>query len=189
MDEITKQNEMFMTLKEVAEIFGKDESTIRKIGKELFPDIFRNGVITYFNEIQITAIKFYLGKNSELPKTKLEKALLIRQAMQLQNEIIEEQQIEIDRMKPKELVYDKFMQAENSQPMFEVAKILKIGRNTLFKLLREKKVLNKNNIPYQEYAHYFEVIMEPIQKGSIIENEPVTLVKPEGIEYLNKILN
>lgn len=66
MNELT--NEKFMTIKEVADILNKDESTIRKIGKTIFPKIFKNGKITYLNEYQVTLIKLNLGKNSELPK-------------------------------------------------------------------------------------------------------------------------
>lgn len=65
--------EQKMTVKEVAAALGKDESTIRKIGKELFPGAFKNGKKTLLTEVQITAIKLNLGKNSELPKTQLEK--------------------------------------------------------------------------------------------------------------------
>lgn len=83
-----------MTVRQVAIILDKDESTIRKIGKNLFPNIFQNGKTTYLTEAQVTAIKLNLGKNSELPKTKLEKQLLIRQAIQLQDELIAELQAE-----------------------------------------------------------------------------------------------
>jgi hypothetical protein len=57
--------------------FDYDESTIRKIGKSLFPDIFKNGIATLLTEYQVTAIKLHLGKNSDLTKTELEKDLII----------------------------------------------------------------------------------------------------------------
>ena len=79
-----------MTVKEVASIFNKDESTIRKIAKELYPGSFRNGVRTLLTEVQVTAIKLNLGNNSELAKTNLEKKLLIQQAMNFLNEEVEE---------------------------------------------------------------------------------------------------
>lgn len=79
-----------MPLNEVAATLGYDESTIRKIGKDLFPNVFQNGIKTYLTEYQVTAIKMHLGKNSELPKTNLEKKLLVQQAMIILNEEIDE---------------------------------------------------------------------------------------------------
>lgn len=95
-DKIYKESQMnkelstekTMTVKEVAEIMDKDISTIRKIGKTLFPEVFKHGIVTNLTEKQVTAIKLNLGKNSSLPKTELEKELLIQQAMQFQQEKI-----------------------------------------------------------------------------------------------------
>jgi hypothetical protein len=80
--------EQKMTVKEVAITLCKDESTIRKIGKELFPDTFKNGKKTLLTEVQVTKIKLNLGKNSELPKTQLEKQLIIQQAHELKKCIV-----------------------------------------------------------------------------------------------------
>ena len=41
-----------MTLKELAEVAGVSQSTIRRTAQELFPDNFKNGVKTIFNEPQ-----------------------------------------------------------------------------------------------------------------------------------------
>lgn len=107
---ITK--EIKMSIKEVANILEKDESTIRKIGKSLFPDSFRNGIKTYLDEEQITIIKLHLGKNSQLPKTSLEKELIIQQAMLFQSEKINSLRAEIITMKPKAIVHDQILDSE-----------------------------------------------------------------------------
>ncbi len=126
--------EVKMTVKEVAEAFGKDDSTIRKIGKELFPKSFRNGVKTYLNEEQVTAIKLHLGKNSELPKTSLEKELIIQQAMMFQQEKITElekenrrKDIQLIHQKPKVEFYDQVANSDTTFTMEEVAKTLNMG--------------------------------------------------------------
>jgi phage antirepressor YoqD-like protein len=184
MKEISK--EKTMTIKEVASVLGKDESTIRKIGKELFPEIFKNGITTYLNEIQVTAIKLNLGKNSELFKTKLEKSLLIQQAMQFQQEIINELQAEVEAMKPKALEYDKFLSGKDFQEVGTVAKSFDIGRNKFFEMLRKERILMENNIPYEQYKKYFKVVYKPVSINGVIDNKPVTLFNPEGISYIAK---
>jgi phage antirepressor YoqD-like protein len=57
-----------------------------------------------------------------------------------------------------------------------------IGRNRLFKFLREEKVLRKNNIPYQTYMErgWFKVT-EGVQKTAYGDRlYVVTLVTPKG---------
>lgn len=55
-------------------------------------------------------------------------------------------------MQPKADFYDAVVQSEDTIDVGQVAKVLAIkgyGRNNLFKLLREQKVLMHNNQPYQ----------------------------------------
>lgn len=54
-----------MTVKELAEVAGCNEKTVRKIGRELFPLEFRNGVRTVFAKSQCFDIM------SKLPKKNL----------------------------------------------------------------------------------------------------------------------
>lgn len=117
---------------------------LRKTGgvvndKELF-------VNTYFaevNEAQKTFIKGYMAK-------------------------IEEQQTEINDMQPKVENWSAFMDSKGNITMAKLAKSLNIkdiGRNKLFKILRNKKILRYNNEPYQSYVNsgYFKVINKNIQ--------------------------
>lgn len=94
---------------------------------------------------------------------------------------------QIERDKPKVIAYDKFMQADNYQYIGDVAKLLGYGRNTFFKMLREKKILNAYNTPYQPYAKYFKITEKPIWKGDKYENELVIHVYSDGVDYLSKI--
>ncbi len=65
-------------------------------------------------------------------------------------------------MKPKALFYDQVTGSKDTVEMKEVAKLLNmgIGRNNLFKILREKKILDRNNQPYQQYVDlgYFRIV-------------------------------
>ena len=74
------------------------------------------------------------------------------------------------------------------------AKIIKdeninIGRNRLFKWLREEGYLMGNNLPYQKYISYFKVV-ETV-KGDIVY--PKTLITGKGqiklLEALTKAFN
>ena len=91
MKAITNCEEKRMTVKEVAAALGVSENTIRRSLNALFPDLAKNGKVTLLDEAQVTAIKLNSRKNATVtqsPKTRLEKALLIKQAMALQEELI-----------------------------------------------------------------------------------------------------
>jgi phage antirepressor YoqD-like protein len=205
MNELTTEKRM--TTKEVANILGVSVETVRANGKELFPDLFVNGKTTYLNEVQCTAIKMKIEKHHNLqstlevmPKTNLEKQLLIKQAMILQNEIIAELQAENE--KQKQLLLEQKADVEFSQTiqadetscfsMAQVSQELKLpyGNITLFKKLRELKLLKENNTPYQQYADMglFKVYPKVINNGETTKTILVTLVTQKGVAYINKKL-
>ncbi|MCX7747319.1 MAG: phage antirepressor KilAC domain-containing protein [Clostridia bacterium] len=86
--------------------------------------------------------------------------------------------------------YDKFISAENLQSMGEVAKCLGMGRNKLFKMLREEKIFMSNNQPYQAYIDkgYFKTKERPIMIRDTNVNYVQTYVTSKGINYISKIL-
>lgn len=97
--------------------------------------------------------------------------------------------IEIETNKPKVECYDRVMDTKGLLSIEEFAKIykeLKAGRNNIFKLLRDCKVLQSNNIPYQKYAHYFE-----IKESTYHKNEKEHLYNRVYIklEYQEKLFN
>jgi hypothetical protein len=75
-----------------------------------------------------------------------------------------------------------------------VAKVLGIkgiGRNKLFEILREKKVLDRGNVPYQEYVDrgYFRVIEQKYTKpnGDTCINIK-TLVYQKGVDFIRRLI-
>lgn len=94
-------------------------------------------------------------------------------------------------LEPKAEAYDAFMDGSNLQTMNDVAKCLGIGRNKLFKFLREHKIMRANNTPYQEYIDrgYFEVKEKPIQMGDSVINYAQTFVTAKGVSWLEKLLS
>jgi len=78
--------------------------------------------------------------------------------------------------------------------MAHVAKVLGIrglGRNNLFQLLREKKVLMKDNTPYQEFVDrgYFRTIEQKYQKPDGETCISIkTLVYQRGLDFIRRIV-
>jgi anti-repressor protein len=90
---------------------------------------------------------------------------------------------------PKAEVFDKISNANNLLSMAKAAKLLGTGRKRLFILLRDKKILTMDNLPYQEYIDrgYFKVKVSPMQMGSHGEiNYPQTFVTAKGLTWLGK---
>jgi len=132
-----------------------------------------------------------------LTPEKIEEVLLnpdtiIKLATQLKEERLKRLEAEkkVIALQPKAEMFDTFMTGKNAQTMNEVAKCLGIGRNKLFKFLRDLKILMSNNTPYECYRRegYFEVIETPIKMGDIVINKPQTLVTPKGVNFIAKLL-
>jgi phage antirepressor YoqD-like protein len=121
------------------------------------------------NEAQVTAVKMNLRKNSQvaaLPKTDLEKELIVQQALMYQQEKIKDLQGRLAIAEPKAAFFDQVADSRDTIEMRNVAAALNIpglGQNKLFATLREKRVLDSHNIPYREYQDrgYFRVIERP----------------------------
>ena len=101
----------------------------------------------------------------------------------------------IEEQKPKVDSYDRFINADGTYDIECVSQMLcfkNIGQKNLFKVLRELKILNKNNGPYQKYVNsgYFKVLPKT-RKSKITETYiPYwqTVVYPKGVEYIKKKL-
>ena len=100
---------------------------------------------------------------------------------------VERQQKQIQELTPKAENWSAYMDTKGNITMANLAKSLNIkgiGRNKLFKLLRDKKVLRSNNEPYQSYVdrEYFEVV-NGIKNGFKYTQ---TVVTGKGMEWINK---
>ena len=97
-------------------------------------------------------------------------------------------------LKPKADFYDEVAGSKDSIEMGHVAKVLGIkgiGRNKLFEILRNKKILDKNNIPYQKFVDsgYFRVLEQKYTtpNGEVKINIK-TMVFQKGVDYIRKII-
>lgn len=122
--------------------------------------------------------------------------LLIAAATKLKEERAAriEAEKKVQALKPKAEFYDDVAGSKDAIEMSDVAKVLAIkgmGRNNLFEFLRGKKVLQPNNIPYQQYVdrEYFRVLEQKYTtpKGETKINIK-TLVFQKGVEYIRKLV-
>lgn len=102
-------------------------------------------------------------------------------------------QCELNRlMKPKADFYDTVASTDSLLSMNDTAKILNmgIGRNRLFKFLRDKNILMKDNMPYQRYvdAGYFKVVESYYMAGDNSVVSKTTYVRQRGVDYIRKLL-
>ena len=95
----------------------------------------------------------------------------------------------VKELTPKAEFFDAVADSTDLLPMGKAAKALKrVGRNTLFRLLRQHGVLDGDNIPYQRYcdAGYFKVIESTYGNGCI---GLTTKVTQRGLDWLRKFLD
>ena len=87
---------------------------------------------------------------------------------------------------PKVEAFDRLMDSDGHYPMDAVAKMIGIGRNTLFRRLREAGILQTGSrLPYQRYAHHFEVIAQTWTDGDgNVHPTTTTKVRPSGLSFI-----
>ena len=164
---LVKKTLNLMSIEEVSFALGKDNSTIRKIGKTLFPDVFRNGIKTLFTEAQVTAIKLNLGNNSELPKTNLEKELIIQQALMFQAE-------KIKILSIKAQVADKIADTTGLLLPSSVGKLISGEPYKFCQWLVNNKIMFRKDdklMPYSQYdKKYFEMKISTYKDKSTFQS-------------------
>jgi len=106
---------------------------------------------------------------------------------------IEAAQAELAIAAPKIEAFDDFMDADGTYTMEAAAKSLAdvtggLGRNKLFRWLREHRVLMPGNTPYQRYAHWFKVVPTTYSDRNGVEHAArTTYVRPEGLDGIRQM--
>ena len=118
---------------------------------------------------------------------------IVANALIVAQNIISQKDRQIEEMKPKAEFFDAVADSKTAISMNEVAKVLNIkgyGRNKIFEYLRDNKVLDRWNVPYQKYVDngWFRVIEQHYQKNG----EPIvttkTLVYQKGVDGIRKMI-
>lgn len=215
MNELT--NEKMLTTREVAEQLGTRPNVITENAKKCLPNKkIENGKVTYWTKAEITVLLEFMKTNNNRTdldlsnrligtSTELTPALKLKKALELAQEAYEEelerlrmktheQEIQLIEQAPKVEFFNDVAGSADTIDMKEVAKILNIkgiGRNKLFEILREKKILDGNNQPYQEYVDrgYFRIIESrfTLPTGEI-KISLKTVVFQKGLDYIRKVL-
>lgn len=99
----------------------------------------------------------------------------------------------IDEAQPKIDNYDRFISSDGYLDFAEVSKTLNIkglGRNTLIEFLRNEKILNNKNKPYQAYVdrNYFKLVSGTYMRGFKTICYSKTVATPRGLEYIKKMI-
>jgi phage antirepressor YoqD-like protein len=203
-----EEAENFMTVKALAEVLGVSERTVRDTAtakglEGTFHTLQTKGgkqSLRVFSEEEATIIKMEIQKHHNLASrqidtvsTSVEEDQVIANAITILNRRIQDANKEIARLKPAAEFAYQICSSKDAIDIGNCAKVLNrnIGRNNLFEFLRNKKVLQQDNIPYQKYIDlgYFRVIES---KYTIPSGETKislkTVVLQKGVAYINKLL-
>jgi phage antirepressor YoqD-like protein len=131
----------------------------------------------------------YFRSTHQIPQTYAESSRLAAE----QAEIIEAKDRTIAELTIRAEFFDKFVDSGTTLDMSETAKVLNmgIGRNGLFKILRDNGILMSNNQPYQKYIDqgYFRLIIEKRSNpGGNTYIYVKTQVYPRGLDFIRKLI-
>ena len=85
----------------------------------------------------------------------------------------------------------------NTKKVIDMAKVasvldyLFLGRTTLFRFLRDMKVLKRGNLPYRKYLKrgYFKVREKIIFKGDEYESYLQTYTSMKGLDFIRRLID
>lgn len=146
---------------------------------------FKIEYIAAFNEME----KTIRSGSPQVPQTFSEALMLAAK----QQQKIEQQQRTIEASRPKVEFFDAVADSKTAIKIGDLAKVLAVkglGRNNLFELLRNKKILMENNIPYQTYVDrgYFRTVEQKYTAGDEVRISIRTLVYQKGVDFIRKLI-
>lgn len=119
---------------------------------------------------------------------------ILLRSMQILNERIENQRLQlqqaneiIQEQKPKADFYDFAVDDKKLYDMSKVAKMINfknVGRNKLFEILRQNKILMEDNEPYQKYVTSGSFEMKVVVAPNNNETYTKTYVTKKGIKAI-----
>lgn len=131
------------------------------------------------------------GSYSPAPALPVDRTELLARAVLEATAALEEKEQHIRELAPRAAVADELMDATGLLTLQELAKALGWGPNILFRDLRRLGVLQSNRLPYQRYAHHFEVKLGTYRHPKTGETMPThrTYARPSAIPFLRRKLD
>ena len=215
---VTEQNgEQLVSARELYEFLELDKSQWARWTKKNIEEIFEenqeyqrldivsngNNTTEYVLKLDVAKELSMLARNEKGKQIRkyfieLEKAWnspekIMARALQIANHQIETYKQQIEYQKPKVEFYDQIIDSKDTIDIGSLAKTLNIknlGRNKLFEILRERKILDSKNQPYQTYIDrgYFRTIETSYIQGGDVKIHIKTVVFQKGVNYINKLL-
>ncbi len=92
--------------------------------------------------------------------------------------------------RPKAEAYDRYMSANGTESVANVAKSLGTGQNRLFNFLRSRGVF-KGRLPKQKYIDrgYFRVVQTEYRHGDIFRQYSQAGITPKGVEFIRRLMD
>lgn len=118
---------------------------------------------------------------------------IVANALVVAQRIIDNQKKELANAKPKVEFFDTVTGSKDTIDMRTVATVLNcgLGRNKIFEILRDKKILDRKNMPYQSYidSGYFRTIESTYTKpdGDTCINIK-TVIFQKGLDFIRKVI-
>jgi len=147
--------EKTMTIKEIAEFLKCSEKHIRITIKKLFPEKLQNGITTFLNEIEVTAIKMEISKNPYLDqvvevKTDLQMSLQLEESARYFKQKYEELR------KENEIL--KIEQSNNISFEDHFIEIIKLKDNQIEKLIKTIETLKDKFVTKKDFEETLKSI-------------------------------
>lgn len=119
---------------------------------------------------------------------------IMQRALMIANKEIGKLKLLNDELKPKADFFDQVADSKNAIDMLQVAKVLNIrglGRNKIFEILRDEKILMSDNLPYQKYIDcgYFRTIEQKYSKNGETHINFKTLVYQKGLDFIRRLVS
>ncbi len=129
----------------------------------------------------------------EVEKAWNDPVLIMGRALKLSERKLANAQEAIAIMQPKAEFYDAVADSKTLTSVGNVAKLLNVkglGRNNMYKALRNIAVLDNDNVPYQRYinAGYFKLVESKYTAGENTVVATTTYVTQRGIDYIRKLI-
>lgn len=118
---------------------------------------------------------------------------IMARALRVAEQTISSLNTKVIEMQPKAEFFDAVADSKTAIQMADVSKVLAIpgyGRNNLFEFLRDNKVLDRYNVPYQRYVDngWFRVVEQKFMRNGEVVVSTKTLVYQKGVDGIRRMI-